>query len=411
MVQRAGLCALLLVAVLTPSTPARACGANETQVYHSTKTTWCVDNGVLGTYGTFPSAFFTFGDNVITELVTIFDVPANGVYTFEAGPVTGGAHTGSECCGLGVTVTGDAFYNTAYGAVGFWGFLLSLHETINDWTGQVSNGWPTDFWADHVSAFPNSMDWHIMEALGTQDSDSNLSLAAMAQKARFYPGGDSQDPRVPMFDTIFSLPNMGFAGYSRIFSYIKADQLSWDAVAVAGANPDARRTEYVIAYLSLGAGHSVLPTLQAANVANGQSDGTTADPTYTAQESHIDPIANAHCEIAAAAMAGADESADRAALQSGNYAAVQRGGNCGSCPTECLCNATQTLCVAPWLTDTVGGVDAGVRPGATVDASSTGGSPSSGCGCETRGNGAGGLAWLVPLMIGTFAVTRSRRRR
>ena len=144
--------------------------------------------------------------------MTLFNVPAEGVYTFEASKATGGAHTGSECCGLGVTVTGDAFYGDGYGVQGFWGYLLSLHEMINDFTGQVSGGWPTDFWADHVSAFPNSMDWHIMETLGNEARQRQPAAASAAQKKRFYPGGDSDDPRVGMFDQIFDLPEYGYAG-------------------------------------------------------------------------------------------------------------------------------------------------------------------------------------------------------
>ena len=112
-------CAAVLFGAILPATRADACSATETQVYQSATTVWCVDNGIIQQHGTFPKAFFAYGDNVVKELVSIFNVPAQGVYTFEAGPETGGAHTGSECCGLGVTVTGDAFYGDAYGATSF----------------------------------------------------------------------------------------------------------------------------------------------------------------------------------------------------------------------------------------------------------------------------------------------------
>src|SRR5512140_2805240 len=102
-------CAAIVAALVARAADAQACGANETQAYQSATTTWCVDQGVVAKYGAFPAAYFAYGDQVIAELVALFDVPAQGNYTFEAGPVTGGAHTGSECCGLGVTVTGDAF--------------------------------------------------------------------------------------------------------------------------------------------------------------------------------------------------------------------------------------------------------------------------------------------------------------
>jgi MYXO-CTERM domain-containing protein len=368
-------CIAAILSLSAPAAEAYACSGSQTQVYHSAKTTWCVENAIISKYGTFPSSFFPYGDNVIDELVAVFKVPAAGVYTFEASVVNGGAHTGSECCGLGVTVSGDAFYNNAYGAVGFWGYLLSLHEMINDFTGQVSGGWPTDFWADHVSAFPNSMDWHIMGTLGTKDNDANLTKASVAQKKRFYPGGDSEDARVPMFDQIFDLPNYGYDGFSRVFGYVQSDKMSWDNLGVP--NSDKKRTEYVMAFLSLGARKPVTPIMQAAHVGDGTPSGH-GDPGYVVVEADIDAIATAHCSIVAAGAQGVNVTADKKALQSGNYAAVAAKGKCGQgCPAECGCKTSTNLCVAPWLGQT-GGVDAGAGSdaggssdsGASADASS-----------------------------------------
>ncbi len=425
-------CAVAAVSVGVTAANAHACSATQTQVYQSTTSVWCVEKSILQQHGAFPTAFFPYGDRVIKELVMLFNVPAQGVYTFEASVPNGSAHTGSECCGLGVTVTGDAFYGSAYGAIGFWGYLLSLHETINDFTGQVSGGWPTDFWADHISAFPNSMDWHIMATLGVMDNDANLTAASVAQKARFYPGGDSVDPRVAMFDDVFALPNMGYPGLSRVFGFVKGDAMSWDNLGVA--NPDKKRSEYVAAYLSLGAGKSILPILQGAKVCNGMSDGVSGDPTYTCQEASIDAIATAHCSIAAAAAQGKNEAANRAAVKSGNYAAVVVHGACGAgCPAECGCKTTQNLCVAPWLGDAIvdggaveggrdaaveagGSVDAGVDASGTHDGDPNGASPdagadSSGCSCRASGGGANDGALFGASAIALLALVRARARR
>jgi len=382
------------VGVAAPSAQAYACSATETQVYSSATTAWCVENSIVATYGAFPTAYFVYGDNVIGELVSLFDVPAQGVYTFEVSVPTGGAHTGSECCGTGVTVTGDAFYGSAYGATGFWGYLLSLHETINDFTGQVSSGWPTDFWADHISAFPNSMDWHVMETLGAKDNDANLQAAGVGQKARFYPGGDSVDARVPMFDSIFALPNYGFTGLSRVFGFVKHDGLSWDNLGVP--NPDVKRTEYVMAYLSLGAGTPVTPIMQAAHVGDGTPDGVAGDAPYTVSEGNIDAIATAHCAIAAAGSQGIDVTSSRAALTSGNYAGVTAAGTCGAgCPSECGCKATTNRCVAPWLSDTVADAGGGGTPAASSSAAGSGGAGGNG-GAAGSGGSAGGSSAGTP---------------
>ena len=204
------LATLLSSGAFTGARDALACGPGETQQYQSAYTIWCVDDTVWASgQSAFQGTFFPYGDAVVKELESLFAVTPQGLpLIIEAVAPDGGAQTPPMCCGngcdqnpcLGEAVTGDAYTGNAYGVQGFWGYLLTLHELVNQWTGYVSGGWPTDFWADHVSAFPNSMDWHIMATLGTQLGDANLTKASAAQKARFYPGGDSVDPRVGMFD-------------------------------------------------------------------------------------------------------------------------------------------------------------------------------------------------------------------
>jgi hypothetical protein len=368
-----------------------ACSATETEVYRSATTVWCVEQSVISKYGTFPSEFFTYGDNVIAEMPLLFKVPPAGIYTFEASVPNGSAHTGSECCNLGVTVTGDAFYNDAYNAKGFWGYLLSLHETINDWTGQVTSGWPTDFWADHVSAFPNSMDWHIMETLGKKDNDNNLVTASAGQKARFYPGGDSVDPRVGMFDQIYDLPNYGYDGLSRVFGFIENDKISLDNLGVP--NPDKKRTEYVIAFLSLGAGKPVTSIMKSAHVGDGTDDGAgQGDATYSVVDADIDAIANAHCAIVSAKAQGVDTSKDESAFQSGNFTGVQAAGACGTgCPGECGCKSSTNKCVAPWVGDPGTGGGSGGSSGSSSGSSSGGTGTGGGSGGTGTGGGSGGI--------------------
>jgi hypothetical protein len=365
-----------------------ACCSGFTQQCAGTKSVWCVQNGAPA--GTLPQAFCPYGDQVVSELETLFNVQAPGTFEFDVEwPANGGAHTGTDCSTFGNGVTGDAFTGNAYNVDGFWGYLLALHEAINDWTGLSTPGWPTDYWADHVSGFPNEMDWRIMGTLGASLNDPNLTAASPAQKGRFWPGGDSEDSRVQMFDDVFILPKMGngYQGFSRIFGYIQGDGLSWDNVATAGANPDQRRSEYVAAYLSLGAGQSVLPIMQNPSsgygagkswaVCNGQWDGISGDPnpSYTCSEANVDAIATAHCSIAA----NGKPMADLSALQSGDYASVKSGPCGATCPSECGCKTSSNQCVAPWLADAPPN-DAGLA----LDAGGTGSSSG------TSGGGSGG---------------------
>ncbi|HVU50651.1 MAG TPA: hypothetical protein VHL80_08175, partial [Polyangia bacterium] len=315
-----------------------------------TKSRWCIQSTAPTGQAALPAAFCPYGDKVITTLETLFNIPAKSTFEFELDTQTGGAHTGTGCGVLGDGVAYDAFVGSAYGATGFWGYLLSMHEAINDWTGMASGGWPTDWWADHQSAFPNLMDFHIMNTVGVENNDMNLIKAAAAQKKRFYPGGDSADAKVVALDNVFMLMpgGDGYAGFSHMFALVTGDGMKWDGLGVP--NPDVKRSEYVVAYMSLAAGQSVLKTLQGpganggGNICNGTPDGTAGDKPYTCSQANVDAIATAHC----AAIANGKKAADMQALRGGNYATVASGPCGASCPSECACDG-QSHCVAPWL--------------------------------------------------------------
>jgi hypothetical protein len=376
-----------------------ACCAGYTQQCAATKSVWCIQNGVPA--GGLPQAFCNYGDKVVSTLEMVFNIPAPSVFEFELDVRTGGAHTGTACGHFGDGVAYDAFNGTAYGATGFWGYLLSLHEAINDWTGMSSSGWPTDWWADHQSAFPNLMDFHIMNTIGVANGDQNLIKAAAAQKMRFYPGGDTADPKVVALDNVYAaMPNMdGYSGFSHVFAMQSGDGVKWDNLGVP--NPDVKRSEYVVAYMSLAARQSVLKIVQGpganggGNICNGTPDGTPGDTPYVCSQAHIDAIATAHCAIAA----NGKRASDLSALQAGNYASIG-SGPCGStCPSECGCDSAMH-CVAPWLgtpsNDGGTGIsDAGRGPGsdgAVQDAGSSGGgdATTSGGGPDASFGGSGG---------------------
>jgi hypothetical protein len=286
---------------------------------------------------------------------------------------------------------------SAYGATGFWGYLLSMHEAINDWTGMASGGWPTDWWADHQSAFPNLMDFHIMNTIGVEDNDPNLVKAAAAQKKRFYPGGDTADAKVVALDNVFALMpgGDGYAGFSHMFSMVTGDGVKWDNLGVP--NPDVKRSEYVVAYMSLAAGQSVLKTLQGpganggGNICNDTSDGMANDKPYTCSSANVDAIATAHC----AANANGKKAADMQALRGGNYANVPSGPCGATCPSECACDG-QSHCVAPWLGTKPDAGTTGTGAGGTgADAGSASGAGGSGtAGSTGGGTGAAGTGGL-----------------
>jgi hypothetical protein len=106
-------------------------------------------------------------------------------------------------------------------------------------------------------------------------------------------------------------------------------------------------SEYLIAYLSLAFGTTsdLTPVFVQAGV------GTKDDKIkpYKVSSAAVKDIANAHCSIRAAIVAGRNASRQLMALQNGNYAsAIAPGGTNASCPRECSWNENQSSCVAKW---------------------------------------------------------------
>lgn len=318
-------------------------GAQYIQVYTSALSRWCVASPIWDSEKASFPPFFRYGDAVIATLNQLFGPIGRNVFTFEATLYTGGAHTGSDF-GPGDSITGDAFVNNAFGVDGFYGYVFPLHEAINDWTGNVTDNWPTDWWADDQSPFPNSLDAFIMQHIGTAQKNSTLLAAARAQTAEWATNTDSSyNGEVVMFNTFFAKYG-GFPAFRKVFALIRGDGIHWKNVA---PNPSALLTEYVIAYLQLGfrtTSDLTQSSFVAAGVGTNQWDKT--DPSYTVDPSVVLAIANAHCSIKAA---GRSASAALRALQSGKYQnALAIGGTQTACPSECIWDAPRNRCTAPW---------------------------------------------------------------
>ncbi len=321
-------------------------------VYESPTSRWCVDRDYWSQPGS-PQAisgFFAYGDAVYAKLQSIFDLHPSEKFVYQVLDVTGGAHTGSDF-GLGVSVTGDAFGNTfddpVTGAAvhGFWGYLLTLHEAINDFTGLVSPGWPSDWWADHRSPFPNMLDYYVMHDVGTEQSDATILAAAEAHHKRFAePNLPGYDPEVGMFETLYTQYG-GYAAFTDAFALVQQDGINWDSVD-SHVLPSQILTEYVIAYLQLGL-RTTTDLTQSLFAASGVGWLDTGIGTYPVSSDNVRAIATAHCSIRAAAGAGQDVSAQLTALQTGNYqGAVATGGTEAACPAECAWTTTLARCIA-----------------------------------------------------------------
>jgi hypothetical protein len=297
--------------------------------------------------------FFDFFDGIPGELEGLFSfTPTQRPFLIQITNPTGGACACVDPklgASTGVTVTGDAYpngYNSPRGlsVPGFWGYLLTLHEFVNVWTGEMTSGWPTDWWADHRSPFPNAMDEEVFRDLGNRQNNQVLRNAATAQHERYTIS--EPDPQVQMFVRFFDAFG-GFAAYNRVFALVRGDGLEWDTVSPS--NPSPTRTEYVIAYLQLGF-RTTRDLTQSDFVPAGVSRGTEQDAPYTISAANIGDIADAHCSMAAARAAGRSVTTQLNALRHGNFHGARvANAACGAgCPAECGCDAASNQCVAPW---------------------------------------------------------------
>ena len=314
------------------------------QVHLSNIAKWCVDSTFWPANAVAISQFYKYYDSVVSKLTSLFGVQIPLPIVVEVTTRTGGACACGPKFGArdSVVVTGDAFSNVVVDAASrripsFWGYLLTLHETINVVTAHVGGGnWPVDWWADHRSPFPNMLDEHVMREIGEETNNEALENGAILQHQQFDTGGPSYDPEVVMFDNFFNRYG-GFAVFRRFFRLVDEDNIHWP-----GNNPSQLRSEYVIAYLSLAFGTSseLTPTFAAAGV--GSLDKSTAP--YVLDGVAVRAVANAHCSIHAARP---NSTLQLMQLQQGNYqGAVASGGIEQLCPSECTWS--QSRCVAKW---------------------------------------------------------------
>ena len=247
-------------------------------------------------------AMYDYADEAFQTLVDDWGMrPKLDHYTLLVNDQTGGgfatgdvgqAHqiTGQESPGIGCSY--DAFYNSAHGIKAFWAHVLITHEMVNLFTGQiVSGGWPRDWWADDKSPFPLTTAVQIEMKLVPQIAIHHLE--------------DSEgDPLVPMFMELHE--QYGWSMFRRAFSMAISDGINWDRF---GGNPSALRTNYVAAYLEMGAKEDLSPIL-GPHVPN-------YDHTVVAQ------IIRAHATWQIHARGSAEYASDARAFLDGHYDQVK----------------------------------------------------------------------------------------
>ena len=127
-----------------------------------------------------------------------------------------------------------------------WCLVISAQELVNLFTGSICSGWPTDWWANHRSPFPIMVAVEVVRDLG------------YLQEANEYDAEFEKDPLYMWHKKVKG--TLGWSLYRKMFSAMREDGIQLDRI---GSNPSRIRTNYVLAYMGIGAGGFYL------NSANG----------------------------------------------------------------------------------------------------------------------------------------------
>lgn len=138
------------------------------------------------------------------------------------------------------------------------GSAILLGEYINTVTGQVTSGWPYDWWANGTWHFPRMA---AIEALKESGSGGSAVAAQWFEWGSYY-WSNINDVYL-QFKKIKE--EKGWPVYRRLFSSVVEDKMNWERL---GENPSALLTNYVLAYLSLGYGSNIAKRFKDAGVKN-----------------------------------------------------------------------------------------------------------------------------------------------
>lgn len=216
---------------------------------------WYMDKDLFAKHQADVEKFYSYADEAFDRITSSWGlsperevyalyIHAKGGFAFATGDI-GEVHAVTGKAEPGIGVVYDAFFNEVHGLRGYWGYVLTAHEMTNLLTGQiVSGGWPVHWWADHQSPFPAMTAVQVEYALAPE--------AAIHHDAQFKGDGLYQ-----MFKSLKDY--YGWVMFHRAFAYLREDKVEFGRL---GPNPGPVLTNYVAAYLSMGAGETLESYMQ-----------------------------------------------------------------------------------------------------------------------------------------------------
>ncbi len=241
---------LLVFALLWGCAFASAQGNQFVEIHEGEHWIWFCRDDIYSAHKQAISAMFSYADKAFNTLEAAWGLkPKQEKYFLLVQSQTGGGFaagdiseihmvTGKPSPGIGLAY--DSFFNDAHGVSGYWAVAIMTHEMVNMFTGAiVSGGWPVNWWADDISPFPYFTSIQIEFKLAPMVGVSHLEDA-------------KNDKLIQMFTALKD--QFGWEMYRRAFQAAIDDGISWPLV---GKNPSPELTNYVAAYLELGARRNI----------------------------------------------------------------------------------------------------------------------------------------------------------
>ena len=158
-----------------------------------------------------------------------------------------------------------------------WRMWILVHELTNLFAAHYGGcgSYPSDWWADGRSPFPSFVSSLVLKELGYEQESLWLRNTY----------ADKLDHKL-----YWSLhEKYGFGIFERFFKLIGEDKIDFSVIGAPWPKPDANRSLYTAAYLSMAAGANITDILIAQNIGKEPSDWHSRYPDTEFVEYSIDP--------------------------------------------------------------------------------------------------------------------------
>ena len=143
---------------------------------------------------------------------------------------------------------------------------ILTHELCNVFAAHYGGhgGFPSDWWSNGRSPFPTYLTWLVLAEIGHEDTADWLRTS------------NAEEPDYQLYWALHE--RFGFGLFARTLRLLRADDLDLGEIQPPWPHPNARRSAYTVAYLSLAAGEDLTALVSAHRIGHEPSDWSRVHP-------------------------------------------------------------------------------------------------------------------------------------